>query len=97
MNRPIVNLTVVNPGQLLLSYRNPAGEQLLITIADDSFHYIYKKQSKEKEHAGLINISHLAPGIYRFGVDGPHKKALYQLSIDQDTKSLNLSTLLNQF
>ncbi|GAB4030322.1 hypothetical protein [Spirosoma gilvum] len=95
--RPIVNLKLVNPSQLLLSYRNPAGEPLLITIADDSFHYIYKKQSKEKEHAGLINISHLASGIYRVGVDGPHKKAIYQLSIDQDVKSFNLSTLLNQF
>ncbi|GAB4028716.1 hypothetical protein [Spirosoma koreense] len=97
LHRPMVNLKLVNPGQLLLTYRNPAGEQLLITIADDSFHYLYKNQSKEKEHAGLINISHLPTGIYRVGVDGPQKKALYQVSIDQDAKSLNLRTLLNQF
>lgn len=97
LNRPMINLKVVSPSQLLLSYLNPTGERLLITIANDSFHYFYKKQTVEKEYAGLINISHLASGVYRFGVDGPQKKALYQLSINQETKSLQLSTLLSQF
>ncbi|QIP17071.1 hypothetical protein G8759_32760 [Spirosoma aureum] len=92
-----INLEVVSGSQVKLSYINPASERLLITLANDSFQFFYKKQSKIKEYAGLLNVSHLPTGMYRLEVDGEKKIAQYQLIIDQDKRSIKVNTLRNQF
>lgn len=97
LKAPTVNLEVVSNNQLKLSYLNPASERLLITLANESYEFFYKKQSTEKEYAGLLNLSHLPNGTYRLEVDGEKKTVKYQLIIDQDNRSLKLNTLLNQF
>lgn len=94
---PTIDLQVVSTTQVRLSYLNPASKQLLITIANESYEYFYKRKSTLKEYAGLLNISHLPSGTYRFEVDGGKKVAQYQLTIDRDTKSLKVKSLLNQF
>ena len=94
---PTIDLQVVSNTQVRLSYLNPASKQLLITIANESYEYFYKRKSTLKEYAGLLNISHLPSGTYRFEVDGGKKVAQYQLTIDRDTKSLKVKLLLNQF
>lgn len=92
-----VNLEVVSSSQVKLSYLNPARERLLITLANESYQFFYKKHSTLKEYAGLVNISHLPTGTYRLEVDGEKKTVQYQLIIDQDNRSIKLHTLLNQF
>lgn len=92
-----VNLEIVSSSQVKLSFLNPASERLLITLANESYQFFYKKHSTLKEYAGLVNISHLPTGTYRLEVDGEKKTVQYQLIIDQDNRSIKLHTLLNQF
>lgn len=94
---PTVNLEVVSSSQLRLSYLNPASKRLLITLANDSYQFFYKKHSILKEYAGLLNLSHLSSGTYRLEVDSEKKTVQYQVIIDEDNRSIKLNTLLNQF
>jgi hypothetical protein len=94
---PSINLEVVSSNQVKLSYVNPASERLLITLANDSFQFFYKRQSTLKEYSGLLNVSHLPTGIYRLDVDGQKKTVTYQLIVDQDKPSIKVNTLRNQF
>ncbi|UFH57191.1 hypothetical protein [Spirosoma sp. KNUC1025] len=96
-NVPTVNLEVVSSSQVKLSYLNPANEKLLITLANESYQFFYKKHTTANEYAGLLNVSHLPTGTYRLEVDGVKKTVQYQLIIDQDNHSIKLNTLLNQF
>jgi len=76
-----VTLRLINEKKLLLSYLNPPHQPLIISMADDSFRFLYKEVTSLPTNDKLFDVSQLASGTYRFEVDGGQQSVVYRLVI----------------
>lgn len=88
-----VQLIQIEDKKVMLWYKNPAQQQLLIRIQDEVSQNMYRAINTAKTNSEVFNLSRLPQGHYRFKIDCGPTSVQYSLVIPEDDGRIKLNRL----